>query len=192
MKHIIVGTDRQDSNSAKVAHIVQKIYQDLGETTEILDLKDFRSALTHLPAYGEALPPELKPFYEKVTHSEGLIMVVPEYNGSIPGILKYFIDYMKYPDDFEFRPVSFIGLGGRFGGLRPVEHLQQVFGYRNAFIYPVRVFMTNVFKMIEGDKVTDPVVADLMVKQAKGFQAYCRALKSQNLDANSQLSLKKI
>lgn len=190
MKHIVIGTDRQNSNSAKVAQIVQKIYHDLGETTEILDMKDFRANLHHLPAYGEALPAQLKPFYEKITRSEGLIMIVPEYNGGIPGVLKYFIDYMKYPDDFEYRPVSFIGLGGRFGGLRPVEHLQQVFGYRNAFIYPERIFMTNVFKIIDDGKVTDPVIADLMVKQAKGFQAYCRALKSEGLDANSQLAQK--
>jgi NAD(P)H-dependent FMN reductase len=31
-----------------------------------------------------------------------------------------------------------------WGGLRPVEHLQQIFGYRNAFIFPERVFIPNV------------------------------------------------
>lgn len=190
MKHIIVGTDRKDSNSAKIAHIVQEIYQELGEKTEIIDLKDFKKALTHLPEYGEALPQELKPFFDKIDKSEGLILIVPEYNGSYPGILKYFIDYMKYPDAFEFRPVTFIGLGGRFGGLRPVEHLQHVFGYRNAFIYPLRVFITQVGKVIEARKLNDPMLHQLLVNQAKGFQAFTKALRNESLDANSVLTKK--
>lgn len=187
MKHIIVGTDRQGSNSYQVALLVQKIYEDLGEDIEIIDLKMFKETL-HLGAeYGKEHPEEMKSYFQKVVSSDGLILVVPEYNGSMPGILKYFIDHMKFPESFEFRPVCFIGLGGMFGGLRPVEHLQQIFGYRNAFIYPLRVFMINVWKILQNGKITDTLLNELLLNQAKGFTAFTKALRAGSLDANSIL-----
>ena len=48
---------------------------------------------------------------------------------------------LKFPESFEKRPVCFTGLGaGIWGALRPVEQLQAIFGYRNAYLFPERVF----------------------------------------------------
>jgi chromate reductase, NAD(P)H dehydrogenase (quinone) len=115
------------------------------------------------------------------------VFVVPEYNGSFPGVLKMFIDYWKYPETFEFRPVAFVGLGTRWGGLRPVEHLQQVFGYRNAFVFPHRVFVSNVHSALKDGKFIDPMINDLLKTQARDFVKFIHALKHQGLDANSKL-----
>lgn len=188
MKYIISGTDRADSNSFKVAQYIQKLWSQMGEQVEIIDLKDVKETLVSGPHYGSSGPDKLSEYTQKILNAEGLIVVVPEYNGSMPGVLKYFIDHLKFPESFEYRPVCFIGLGGLFGGLRPVEHLQQVFGYRNAFIYPERVFMMNVWKIIQGGEVTDATVAGLLAKQAKGFKAFCQALKVSGLDANTYMS----
>lgn len=191
MKYIIAGTDRPDSNTLKVSKIIQNIYKGLGEEVEIIDLRELKSHLHDDIHYGK--PSEaLKPYLEKVLSSEGLIVVCPEYNGSMPGVLKYFIDHLKFPESFEYRPVCFVGLGGMFGALRPVEHLQGVFGYRNAFIFPERVFMMNVFKLINAEgQLTDEVLKGLLVKQAQGFQKFTQALASFKLDANSVIQQKK-
>ena len=55
-------------------------------------------------------------------------MVAPEYNGSIPGALKYFIDLLPFPEAFEDRPVAFVGIAsGRVGRFAyGIEHLQHV------------------------------------------------------------------
>lgn len=190
MKYIISGTDRPDSNTLKVAQYIQSIYRNLGEDVEIMDLKEMKVHLHENLQYGK--PSEgIKPYMEKVVQSEGLIVVCPEYNGSMPGILKYFIDHLKYPDSFEFRPVCFVGLGGMFGALRPVEHLQQIFGYRNAYIYPERVFIMNVFKVLSADgQVQDEVIKQLLVKQAQGFRKFTEALKSFGIDANATIAAK--
>lgn len=190
MKYIISGTDRPGSNTLKISRYVQSLYKNLGEDVEILDLGELKQHLHADILYGTASE-GLKPYMEKVVHSDGLIVVCPEYNGSMPGILKYFIDHMKFPDSFEFRPVCFIGLGGMFGALRPVEHLQQVFGYRNAFIYPERVFLMNVFKSLDAQgQVTDELVKGLLIKQAQGFQKFTRALSAFELDANATIAKK--
>lgn len=185
MKHIIVGTDRPGSNSRKVAELIQEIYRkNHSEEVEILDLQDIVKGLQSGPQYGNVTDSILTVAANKVEKSDGLIVVVPEYNGSMPGVLKYFIDHLKYPDAFEARPVCFVGLGGMFGGLRPVEHLQQVFGYRNSFMFPERIFLINVFqhyKKTEANpegRLKDPLILSLMEKQAAGFRTFVDALKT--------------
>jgi NAD(P)H-dependent FMN reductase len=185
MKTIVVGTNRPGSNSRKIADIITEIYTKMNESVEIVDLKEFPFHELKADSYGEVLPAHLNSYFHKINKSDGLIVVVPEYNGSMPGVLKYFIDFWSYPDAFEHRPICFVGLGGIFGGLRPVEHLQQVFGYRNAFIFPDRVFLINVWKIITENKITDNLVMELLINQAKGFQKFCRALQNEKLDANN-------
>ena len=64
-----------------------------------------RKALAKAPkdrhATAEAMAADLR----AVLQAEGLIVVTPEYNGSLPGVLKYFIDMLKFPESFEQRPV---------------------------------------------------------------------------------------
>lgn len=191
MKYIIAGTDRPDSNTLKVSKYIQTIYQQLGETVEIIDLKEMKTHLHQDLHYGK--PSEgLKPYLDKVLGSDGLIVVSPEYNGSMPGILKYFIDHLKFPESFEFRPVCFVGLGGMFGALRPVEHLQQIFGYRNAYVYPERVFIMGVHKILNAEgQPQDETIKQLLLKQAQGFQKFTQALSSFKIDANAVIEKKK-
>ncbi|UOF02013.1 NADPH-dependent FMN reductase [Bdellovibrio reynosensis] len=191
MKYIIAGTDRPDSNTLKISKHIQSIYQSLGEAVEIIDMKEMKSHLHDDIHYGKTSA-GMQPYIDKVLGSDGLIVVVPEYNGSMPGVLKYFIDHLKFPESFEYRPVCFVGLGGMFGALRPVEHLQQVFGYRNAFIFPERVFIMNVHKILAADgSVQDELIKNLLMKQAQGFQKFTEALKTSKLDANAVIAQKK-
>lgn len=190
MKYVISGTDRADSNSLKVSRYIQSLYRELGEEIGLIDLREIRGELSLGPHYGKDQPASLQAELSKVERAEGLIVVCPEYNGSMPGILKYYIDHLKFPEAFEYRPVSFVGLGGMFGGMRPVEHLQQVFGYRNAFVYPQRVFLMNVHKVMKEGVLNDPLMQDLLKAQAKGFQSFCKALQDAKLDANNFISQK--
>jgi NAD(P)H-dependent FMN reductase len=186
MKHIIVGTNRPNSRSKEIALLVQQEYKALGEDTEIIDLADLPLKDLHGDDYGDNKPESLKNLTSKIDDSDGLIVIVPEYNGSMPGVLKLFIDYLSFPLAFEKRPVCFIGLGGRFGGLRPVEHLQQVFGYRNAYIFPFRVFLINVWNILKNGKVTEEETYQLIKDQARDFQKFTRALATEGLHANNR------
>jgi NAD(P)H-dependent FMN reductase len=191
MKYIISGTDRRDSTTLKLSKFIQNIYKNLGEEVEIIDLLEVKEFLHSGPHYGKE-ESGLKPFLDKIIGSEGLIVVCPEYNGSMPGILKYFIDHLKFPESFEYRPVCFIGLSsGMFGGLRPVEHLQQIFGYRNAYVFPERVFIMASHNVIDKEGiVNDEKVKSLLNQQAVNFKKFVKALENSNLDANSFIGSK--
>lgn len=178
MIQILVGTDRLNSRSLQVARFIEPMYQCHGFKTHIMELSEVGIDELNGTHYGEKKPEKVALAVDQLMKSEGLIIVCPEYNGSMPGALKYFIDHWKYPESFEHRPFCFIGLGGRFGGVRPVEHLQQIFGYRNGFIYPDRVFITDVWNQLEEGKIKDPSIKRLLEKQSQGFCLFIQALQS--------------
>lgn len=191
MMHIISGTDRPGSRSLQVAKNVKKIYDGLGEETRIIDLRELPMNEVNGAQYSKDRPAGLQSIVDEILGSRGLIFVVPEYNGSFPGILKYFIDHWGFPDAFEYRPCCFIGLGGQYGALRPVEHLQQVMGYRNAFLFPKRSFIHNVWTALDGEgNFTDDGMEPRFKAQAQGFCSFVKALESEKLDANHFLAAK--
>ena len=192
MKHVISGTNRPGSRTLKVARYIQSLYKQEGEEIGLIDLAHVGLELLGPAAeYGEKIPPVMKKVIDEINKSDGLIMVCPEYNGSMPGALKYFMDHWSYPTSYEYRPVAFVGLGGRFGALRPVEHLQGVFGFRNAFIYPERVFITDVFRALDPDgNILDVKLEALLKAQVRGFQKFTKALAWAGIDANSHLKTK--
>lgn len=193
MKYIISGTNRPGSKTLQLAGYVKRLYEAEGESVEIIDLSHVGlEQLAAQASYGDSVPEKMRTAISKINAADGLIVICPEYNGSMPGALKYFIDHWTYPDSYEFRPISLIGLGGKFGALRPVEHLQGVFGYRNAFIYPERVFVTEVHKAVDASgSVVDARLDELLKIQVKGFRAFTKALSDAGLDANSRLMAKK-
>jgi NAD(P)H-dependent FMN reductase len=113
-----------------------------------------------------------------VLAAAGVHVVTPEYNGSFPGVLKYFIDLLKFPESFEHKPVAYVGeSSGLWGGLRSVEQLQMVFGYRHAHSYPVRVFIPGVNKLFDGEgRLTDGAIEDRLGQQVRGFLKYIERL----------------
>ncbi len=179
MVSILIGTNRAGSNTRKVALRISECYADLGEKVRVIDLGELPPELFAPSAYAEK-PAAFKPFADAVLHAAGLVVVCPEYNGGFPGVLKYFIDMLPFPESFERRPVAFVGLAaGQFGALRPVEQLQQIFGYRNAHIYPSRVFIPGVTGVLNDDgSISDEKLVDRLRDQAKGFAGFVRALNA--------------
>ncbi|MES1180993.1 MAG: NAD(P)H-dependent oxidoreductase, partial [Verrucomicrobiota bacterium] len=148
---ILSGTNRPGSNTRKVAAHVEAAYKSLGVETQLLDLAHLPAEIFSPSSYAEK-PAAFKKFTDAILAADGVVIVTPEYNGSVPGILKYFIDMLPFPESFEQRPVCFVGLAaGIWGALRPVEQLQAIFGYRNAFIFPERVFMPGIGKLLDAD-----------------------------------------
>ncbi len=175
---IISGTNRPGSNTRKVTARVEAAYQSLGVPFQVLDLAHLPPEIFLPSAYGEK-PAAFATFTDAILAADGLVVVTPEYNGGIPGVLKYFIDMLPFPESFEQRPVCFVGLAaGLWGALRPVEQLQAIFGYRNAYLYPERVFMPGIGKLLdEHDHFTSPDIEKRLNAQASGFVGFVEKLR---------------
>ena len=175
---LIVGTNRPGSNSRKVAAHIEEIYAGLKVPLTVLDLAKLPIDVFLPQAYAEK-PAAFQPFSDAVLAADGLVVVTPEYNGGMPGVLKYFIDLLKFPESFQSRPVCFVGVAaGVWGALRPVEHLQQIFGYRNAFLYPERVFLPGINSLLDdAGHLKDPELLGRLQKQAAGFVDFVEKVK---------------
>ena len=167
---LIVGTNRPGSNTRKVARLIEEIYDGLKVPLHVLDLAQMPPEIFSPSSYAEK-PKSFQPFSDAVLSSAGLHVVTPEYNGSVPGVLKYFIDMLKFPESFEKRPVCFTGLGaGIWGALRPVEQLQAIFSYRNAYLFPERVFLPRINDLLDdAGRLKDPELLLRLKSQAEGF-----------------------
>ena len=179
---LIIGTNRPGSNTRKVAAHVEEIYAELKVPLQVLDLAQLPPEIFAPSSYAEK-PRAFQPFAEAVLRSAGLHLVTPEYNGGIPGVLKYFIDMLKFPESFMNRPVCFVGLAaGMWGALRPVEQLQAIFGYRNAFIYPNRVFLPAINDLLDSQgRLQDAELLDRLKSQVNGFIDFVEKLKALKL-----------
>jgi NAD(P)H-dependent FMN reductase len=172
---LVVGTNRPGSNTRKVARHVEEIYAQLKVPLKVLDLAQLPPEIFSPDSYAEK-PASFAPFAEAILKSHGLVIVTPEYNGSVPGILKYFIDMLKFPESFQSRPVCFVGVAaGIWGALRPIEQLQQIFGYRNAYIYPERVFLPQINNLLDANgRLNNAELLGRLKSQAEGFIGFVK------------------
>src|SRR5712672_2665822 len=122
----IVGSLRKESFSLKVANALAK----LAPASLKLDVTTL-GGLSFFNQDLEAAPPaDWLAFREKLQKSNGVVFVTPEYNRSIPGVLKNAIDIASRPyaqSSFNGRPVGIISNSpGPLGGVSAAKHLQQI------------------------------------------------------------------
>ncbi|SDN88097.1 NADPH-dependent FMN reductase [Pseudomonas jinjuensis] len=89
--------------------------------------------ITEIPLYDEdvyakGFPPAVEHLREQIRAADALLIATPEYNYSVPGVLKNAIDWVSRPPDQPFagKPVALMGASaGRFGTARAQYHLRQ-------------------------------------------------------------------
>lgn len=126
---VIVGSTRQGRFSDRPAQWIFEEAQKLdGVTAELLDLRDYP-----MPFYDEMVSPStgggnyenpaVQAWKAKIEAADAFIIVTPEYNHSMPAVLKNAMDYVYA--GWNNKPVGFVSYGGA-GGTRAVQQLRQV------------------------------------------------------------------
>ena len=179
---IISGTDRSGANALRISKYLKKRYEQFDEldlSAGIINLQNFPIKTVAGGKYGADTPESVQSFFQPLMLADGLVIVCPEYNGGYPGILKLFIDYLPFPESLDKKPIAFVGeANGAFGGMRAVEQLQQVVGYRNAHVFPERVFISRVNKNFdEKEGIKDVFQQKLLESQIKNFTQFVRDLQ---------------
>jgi NAD(P)H-dependent FMN reductase len=176
---IVSGTNRPGSNALKIAKLLKGYYDSARVDATLYSLEQLPREIFDPGCYASK-PESFVPVQKMIVESAGLHVVTPEYNGTFPGVLKYFIDMLKFPESFERKPVAFVGeAAGQWGALRSVEQLQQIFGYRNAFIFPERVFIPGVGQALnDAGELTNPDLVERLQKQVSGFADFIKRLQA--------------
>ncbi len=174
---VVSGSNRRQSTSRRLAGLVGRGIEEMGHDALVLDLGDLPAEL-FLPRAYDHPPASFAPFQDAMLHAAGIVTVVPEYNGSFPGVLKYFIDMLRFPESLVGKPAAFVGLSaGPGGGVRAVEQLEMVFQYRNAHLYGRRLFLRNVHGLLgDDDELLDAELATRLERLLRGFVAFADAV----------------
>ncbi len=174
---LISGSNRPGNNTRHVACALEALLRKAGQEVFLIDLEELPLELFSPSAYHQK-PASFAPLQEAVLKADGILTVVPEYNGSFPGVLKYFIDMLPFPDCFAGTPAAFVGLAaGRWGGLRAVEQLEMIFHYRKAHLHGGRVFLPCISEVLDDDgTIADPDSHRRLDELVTGFVDFCRRL----------------
>ena len=164
------GSLRRGSfNSAALRAVKALAPADL--SIEIVDLSP-------IPLYNDDLrteqgyPDAVKSFRDALRAADGVLIATPEYNYSIPGVLKNAIDWASRPPEqpFDGKPIAILGASpGALGSARAQYHLRQCFIYLNGLVMnrPEVMIGAANSKFDADGNLTDQGTSDFL----KGFLA---------------------
>lgn len=127
---IIVGSTRPGRAATKVTKWVEKAVAEKGIEAKTLDLLSYE-----LPFLDEEISPQFNPnrtpnpaaakWLEDLSKYDGYLVVLPEYNRSVPAALKNALDYIDY--QVMRKPIALVGYGVT-GGAQAVAHMRGITG----------------------------------------------------------------
>lgn len=158
---VVVGSLRRDSFNRKLAHAMVKLAPSTFSFNEV--------KISDLPLYNQdddanqAAP--VKRLKADIAAAQGLLFVTPEYNRSIPGVLKNAIDHASRPygqNAWAGKPAGVLGVSvGAIGTALAQQHLRNVLAYLDvptlgqpeAFVHAKEGLFDSTGEMGAGSKV---------------------------------------
>lgn len=163
---IISGTNRANSNTKKIAFQYIKLLEARQQKCQLLALDEV--SVTHRDEAFKALE-------EKFFHGiEKIIIIMPEYNGSYPGILKMLFDNGDIRKCFWHKKVLLTGVStGRAGNLRGMDHLTGVLLYLKMNLHFNRLPISKVETILDKNgEVFDVMALEAIDNQLSEFIAF--------------------
>lgn len=148
------------------------------ETFDLEDLPFFNQDFENDP------PEKLMEFKEKIRAADGILIVTPEYNYSIPGVLKNAIDCASRPygdNAFNGKPVTFMGGStGMLGTARAQYHLRQSCVFLNMFPMNLPEIMVPFVdkKIDEHGRLADAVTRQFIADHLRAFSQWIQKLSA--------------
>lgn len=127
----ISGSLRKGSYNTGLLHAAAELLPE-GMTLEVADISSI--PLYNQDVNAQGYPPVVQAFRDQIAAADALLFATPEYNYSIPGVLKNAIDWASRPPNqpLASKPAAIMGASpGGFGTVRAQGHLRQVFVFTN-------------------------------------------------------------
>jgi len=171
---VILGTSRQGRASEHAARFVfEEVSKRADMTTELIDIRNLRLSIDDA---GEAIKDSQ--FSATVARSDGLILVVPEYNHSFPGLLKHVLDTNL--KEYIHKAVGVCGVSaGPFGGARMIQSLLPVLRELGLVTIFWDVYFGSAGKLFDPatGNITDPAYGGRVKKFVDELVWMSRALR---------------
>jgi len=156
---VISATNRLNSNTLRVAKQYEQFLRERQLDVQLFSLEGWKW-LTRDPEFTRIESAILAP-------TKKFVFVVPEYNGSIPGVLKVMFDISSYKETWYGRKALLTGIAtGRAGNLSGMEHLTSILHYLNVVVHPNKLPISSVDKLLDASGM----IADELTLRAMNHQ----------------------
>lgn len=148
---IISATNRPESNTLKIAKKYAQLMEKQGVESKLFSLERLPRDFIFTDLYSKRSENFQQLLDEFIIPAQKIIFVVPEYNGSFPGILKAFLDGI-HPDINRGKKAALVGVAsGRAGNLRGLDHLTGVLHYLGIHILPNKLPISSVLTLLDAN-----------------------------------------
>jgi azobenzene reductase len=163
---VVLGTTRFGRQSEKVANeLVARLKTQDNVEVEFLDIAQYPFTVFEERVRLHPNPPkELINFSNYLNNAEGIIFVIPEYNGSLPGAFKNAFDH--FYAEYKNKPIGVVCVSdGKFAGLQASLQLQTLVLHVFAYPMPTKLLVPFVTKAFdENGKLIDETLNKSMIK----------------------------
>ena len=141
---IISATNRPGSSTLKVAKYYQKTLRQKGVDVGLLSLSQLPDNLIKSDLYGQRSA-EFQIIQDLINKTDKFIFIIPEYNGSFPGVLKVFIDACSFPESFYDKKAALVGISsGKYGNIRGIDHFTGVCHYMHLNVMSLKLHIASI------------------------------------------------
>lgn len=160
---VIAGTNRKDSMTLKVATLYHRLLSAKYDNVQLLNLE------------GKAVwerGDEMKQIeQDMLIPTEKFVLVMPEYNGSFPGILKLMMDNSDIRKVWWYKKAMLVGVAdGRAGNLRGLDHMTNILHYLRMHILYNKIPISRINEEIgENGEVLKPATLQAIETQIDEF-----------------------
>lgn len=170
---IISGTNRLNSMSLQMAEAYAKLMSEQNYPNQLKNLENIPEEAVLDAVYRKG-DNRMRTFAHSIfNESERFVLVVPEYNASMPGILKLVIDCCD-PAIFKGKKCALIGISsGRAGNIRGLDHVTTILNYLQVEVYSMKLPFSQIFNLVDSNKeITDENTLITLKNQIEGFQKF--------------------
>lgn len=165
MYTIISGTNRNDSHTEKVAKAYQLILKNKDINAPIFSLKNI-DLINRKEEF-------LKLEKEMLIPTTKFLFIIPEYNGSYPGILKMMIDYSDIRNTWHYKKALLTGVAsGRAGNLRGMDHLSDTLHYLKMNVYYNKLPISSINQVMDVHGNLNAETTRVITAQIEEYLAY--------------------
>jgi NAD(P)H-dependent FMN reductase len=155
MLTIVSASNRKENQTSIFAKACEAILMEKEIDVNYFSLDEIpvETSLTDVYKYGESSFTKIS---ERIIQpADKFIFVIPEYNGSFPGILKLFIDGIL-PKDFNGKKACMIGISSGFAGnIRGMDHFCDVLNYIDVNVMPKKLSISRIDTFLDNGALTD-------------------------------------
>jgi NAD(P)H-dependent FMN reductase len=162
---VISGTNRKNSVSISIACQYAEMLEPYGEV-KVLDLEGLPQDMIFSALYQNAgKNDQFNEYREIMNKADKLVFIIPEYNGSFPGVLKVFIDGLDRSKALTNKKCGLLGISaGDQGAGLALSHFTDILNYCGTHVLGYRLRIPGVSNTMTDNKITNPVYLDKIKK----------------------------